>query len=227
MSAPPHLVVLGAGIAGLTTAAVLAGALPELADPAATSTPPSATVPTALAPPATRPARITLLARDLPGDPGGPGYCSPQAGANWASFEPSPGKSAAADWDRVALARLAVIARTAPESGVARLPLRVVWGGAGGEQQAKGNDGKGNLWYANLLGGSRPLDKDHDELPSGAAGGVEMPAGLVIATTVYLSWYVDPSPSRLTRNLFTLIQAALPTTPSRCDGRAPRVQTYR
>ncbi|EXJ80329.1 hypothetical protein A1O1_08473 [Capronia coronata CBS 617.96] len=92
-------IVLGAGVAGLTTALELRRAFPS--------------------------ATIRVVAKHLPGTTAGTEYTSPWAGANWASFENELNQFA--EYDRVSYTRFLNIAAESPESGVQVLPLRIAY----------------------------------------------------------------------------------------------------
>lgn len=101
--AMPHrsVIVLGAGVAGLTTACTLIAHYQSSLD-------------------------ITIVAKYLPGDTSSTEYCSSQAGANWRSFESELNQYA--QYDKVAFQRFLEIADQSPESGVKRFPMRLVFG---------------------------------------------------------------------------------------------------
>ncbi|KAK5407974.1 hypothetical protein LTR06_007717 [Exophiala xenobiotica] len=98
-SSPPEIVVLGGGVAGLTTAFEARQQFPA--------------------------AHITVVAKYLPGFTSPTEYVSPWAGANWHSFEKE--RNQFAEYDAVSFAKFIQIAAKTPESGVKSLPMRVVY----------------------------------------------------------------------------------------------------
>lgn len=98
-STPEFVVVLGAGVAGLTTALELRRAFPS--------------------------AKINVVAKHFPGTANATEYTSPWAGANWMSFEKEVNRFA--EYDRASYTRFLDIAAKSPESGVQVLPIRVVY----------------------------------------------------------------------------------------------------
>lgn len=148
----PSVVVLGAGVAGLTTACTLLARFPS---------------PKAL--------NITVVAKHLPGDTAPTEYCSPQAGANWCTFETEFNQSA--HYDKVTFERFLRIAAQSPESGVKRFPLRLVRG--------KEIEKPGLFWFDDLVGGVKDVPKQ--ELPEGADWGVDL-VTFMYNPNVYLSW---------------------------------------
>ncbi|EHY57422.1 hypothetical protein HRR83_002908 [Exophiala dermatitidis] len=98
-SSPTDFVVLGAGVAGLTTAVELHRAFPS--------------------------ATIAVVAKYMPGYTSATEYTSPWAGANWHSFEKEPNQFA--EYDRATYSRFIEIAAQSPESGIEPLPLRVLY----------------------------------------------------------------------------------------------------
>jgi hypothetical protein len=98
-SSSPEFVVLGAGVAGLTTALELRKSFPS--------------------------STITIVAKHSPGSSSPTEYTSPWAGANWHSFEEEMNEFA--EYDRVTFTRFVDIAATSPESGIQVLPLRIVF----------------------------------------------------------------------------------------------------
>ncbi len=92
-----EIVVLGAGVAGLTTAVTLQKCFPAN--------------------------KITVVGKFVPGTTSATEYTSPWAGANWISLEPTANKFA--EYDRVTYIKLLQIAAESPESWVQRLPLRI------------------------------------------------------------------------------------------------------
>lgn len=150
-SLPGSVVVLGGGVAGLTTALELHTKFPNI--------------------------KITLVAKFLPGDVAQTEYCSPQAGANWISFESEWNQFA---WyDKVSFERFLRIADEFPESGVERFPFRLVHGPE--------SDVSKKPWFEHLVGGTKPTPQE--ELPPGAAWGVELTT-FMFNSRLYLTWYV-------------------------------------
>jgi D-amino-acid oxidase len=143
------IVVLGAGVAGLTTANALLSHYPSSLN-------------------------ITIVAKYLPGDVAPAEYCSPQAGANWISFENEMNQYA--QYDKLTFERFLEIADQNPESGVKRFPLRLVHGS---EKQ------RAELWYQELVGGIKEVPKH--ELPEGAAWGVDL-VTFMYNPSIYLNW---------------------------------------
>ncbi|KAG7115447.1 D-amino-acid oxidase like protein [Verticillium longisporum] len=123
----PHLVVLGAGVIGLTTALTLRARHPS--------------------------ARITILAADFPGDYNIE-YCSPWAGGNWCSAATDNGLLES--FDRVTYERFAAIARQSPEAGIQWSPLRMIFDHKM-EDAAILSEGTGKLWYDELVGGVKAV----------------------------------------------------------------------
>ncbi|KAL9944027.1 hypothetical protein ACHAQF_007885 [Verticillium nonalfalfae] len=123
----PHLVVLGAGVIGLTTALTLRARHPS--------------------------ARITILAADFPGDYN-IDYCSPWAGGNWCSAATDDGLLES--FDRVTYERFAAIVRQSPEAGIQWSPLRMIFDQKI-EDAAILSEGTGKLWYDELVGGVKAV----------------------------------------------------------------------
>ncbi|KAI5286142.1 hypothetical protein KEM52_002125 [Ascosphaera acerosa] len=157
----PTFVVLGAGVVGLTTACELARRMPD--------------------------SKITVVAKHFPGDIDPTEYCSPQAGANWASFEEEYNQRA--QYDERSFRRFTALMREHPDCGVEAAPLRMVYGssrrGGGDGDEDKDEPRPPKPWYAELL---RFRQLARGALPEGADYGYEG-TSLVINTAVYLSWY--------------------------------------
>jgi hypothetical protein len=151
-----NIIVLGAGVAGLTTAHSILAKFPPH-----------------------HPTRVnlTIVAKHLPGDINPTEYCSPQAGANWRSFETELNQYG--EYDKVAFQRFLQIAQDSPESGVRRFPLRLVYG-AEDDRSRKG------LWFGELVGGI--TDVPRDELPEGAGWGVDL-VTFMFNPVIYCNWY--------------------------------------
>lgn len=153
---PVNVIVLGAGVAGLTTAHSLYSRFS----------------------PHTK-LNITIVAKHLPGDINQTEYCSPQAGANWRSFEKELNQYG--QYDKVAFERFLKIAQESPESGVKRFPLRLVYG----DEDDKRREG---LWFGELTGGLTDVPKN--ELPKGATWGIDT-LTFMFNPVVYCNWYVS------------------------------------
>ncbi|KAK2053568.1 FAD dependent oxidoreductase [Colletotrichum caudatum] len=125
-----HLVVLGAGVIGLSTALTLRAEYPG--------------------------SPITILAEHFPGDYH-INYCSPWAGANWCSSANDNGLLES--FDRVTFNRFKEIANAVPEAGINMSPLRMVFDSKI-EDAGILSQGTGKLWYDELVGGVVPLSKD-------------------------------------------------------------------
>ncbi|KAE8552664.1 hypothetical protein EYB25_004043 [Talaromyces marneffei] len=147
-----NIIVLGAGVAGLTTAHSLLAKLP----------------PTKI--------NLTIVAKHLPGDINQTEYCSPQAGANWRSFEKELNQYG--EYDKIAFERFLQIARESPESGVKRFPMRLVFG-------PEHDRSKAGLWFEKLVGGI--VDVPKDELPEGAGWGIDL-VTFMVNPAVYCNW---------------------------------------
>jgi glycine/D-amino acid oxidase-like deaminating enzyme len=162
-SAKTSVVILGAGVTGLTTATELLARHQH---------------------PQEQQLSITLVAKYYPGDLApDTDYCSTQAGAMWMSTETEFNRLAA--YEKVAYGRFLRIAEMHAESGVRRLPLRRVYGPADGDGDAR-PEGK-TWWFEQLVGGIQAVSKE--DLPEDAAGGVDWTT-VVINPSVYLTWYV-------------------------------------
>lgn len=163
-----NAIVLGAGVAGLTTAhSLLSRFLPH------------------------KKVNLTIVAKHLPGDINQTEYCSPQAGANWRSFEKELNQIA--QYDKVAFQRFLEIAHESPESGVKRFPMRLVFGTEYDRQEQ-------GLWFADLVGGI--VDVPKDELPPDTWG-IDM-VTFIFNPVIYLNWFVAFSYSRFVFYSFVL-----------------------
>ena len=151
------IVVLGAGVIGLSTALTLRKSYVN--------------------------DNISIVAKYFPGDYH-IDYTSPWAGANWCSSAADNGLLES--FDRLTFERFSDLARTTPECGIARSPLRMVF-----DQKLEDADilskQTGKIWYEDLVGGLDPLEKS--ELPHGAIFGLDMKSTFVINTQIYLQWY--------------------------------------
>src|SRR4051812_38478445 len=121
-----NAIVLGAGVSGLTTAHSLLSRFSESPHNAG------------------KKLNIAIVAKHLPGDINQTEYCSPQAGANWRSFQKELNQHG--KWDKVAFERFLQIARDSPESGVKRFPMRLIFGDDAEKRQ------RDELWFADLVG---------------------------------------------------------------------------
>lgn len=148
-STPNEIVVLGAGVAGLTTAFEARQQFPS--------------------------AKITVVAKYLPGYTSPTEYVSPWAGANWHSFEKE--RNQYAEYDAVSFKKFLQIAVQTPESGVKTTPMRVVYN----DDEVRNKP----LWYGEVVGGIKEAPKD--ELPVGAVMGLDMQS-FMINTVAYLTW---------------------------------------
>ncbi|KAH7559767.1 hypothetical protein BM1_03401 [Bipolaris maydis] len=168
----PHILILGAGVIGLTTSLVL-----------------SHTYPTA---------KITIAAKHFPGDRSIE-YTSPWAGANWSSMATDNGPLE--KYDQVTFRRFGELIDGKAVFGCqATTPGEVknVAGSDGGNETGLGRMGMwavfdtpieeagilsqetGKVWYDELVGGLKPLgDKD---LPKDAVFGIEIPQTFRINT---------------------------------------------
>lgn len=178
---PRHILILGAGVIGLTTSLVL-----------------SHTYPTA---------KVTLAATHFPGDRS-ISYASPWAGANWSSMATDNGPLE--KYDEVTFRRFgelidgkAVFGCRASTPGEVK---NLTGGGDGGNETGLGrmgmwaffdtpieeagilSEGTGKVWYDELVGGLKELDAG--KVPQGAVFGVEIPRTYRINTQVYLQWWV-------------------------------------
>ncbi|SPO07234.1 related to D-amino acid oxidase [Cephalotrichum gorgonifer] len=138
------ITILGAGITGL----VIAASLPRHYD-------------------------ITIIAKNLPGDPDSQEWASPWAGATWLGML----NSSEADQE-IQLKSLAYwwsLARRHPESSVRRLQLVDVVDSVRPE----------DMWYSNRVPGYRPLTKG--ELPGDAPWGATF-GSIVITPKYFLPW---------------------------------------
>ena len=176
-----HILVLGAGVIGLTTSLVL-----------------SHTYPTA---------KITVVAKHFPGDRSIE-YTSPWAGANWSSMAHDNGPLE--KYDEVTFHRFGELIDGKSVFGCQALKAGETEGvdgvHGGGNEAGLGRMGMwaafdepveeagvlteatGKVWYDELVGGLRKLGGN--ELPKGANFGFEFPSTFRINTQVYLQWYV-------------------------------------
>lgn len=161
-SSQQNFVVLGAGVIGLSTALTLRETYPS--------------------------STITLVAKHFPGDRSIE-YTSPWAGANWSSMASDNGPLE--HYDRVTFERFAKMVdeglggEDGGEIGLGRMGLRAIFDG---EIEEVGilSAGTGKLWYEELAGGMRYLEKE--EMPKGAVFGLEFKSLFRLNTQVYLNW---------------------------------------
>lgn len=184
------IVVLGAGVTGLTTATEYLQRHPD-----------SGT-------------NITVVAKYLPGDYSPGEYCSAWAGANWLTFE-TDGDTPVARYDRIAFPRFEQIVRESPDSGVVKMPMRLVYDGE--------RPGKSDKWYEALLGGIR--DVPAEELPQGASWAEDMDT-VMINPPVYLMWLVL-SFYFYKSVMMTWFKATDEIVKGRSQVRAPVLRSYR
>ena len=169
-SDPGNIVILGAGIIGLTSSLVLAHAYPK--------------------------STITIVAKHFPGDRSIE-YTSPWAGANWSSMANDNGLLE--KYDDITFHRFGQLMDGKPvhgcrvvktgEGNEAGLGRQQMWGvfDAPIEETNLLTPETGKIWYNELLGGVRRLKKE--ELPKDAVFGLEFPSTFRINTQVYLQWY--------------------------------------
>lgn len=177
-----NIVVLGAGIIGLTSSIVLANAYPN--------------------------STIIVVAKYFPGDRS-IDYTSPWAGANWSSMANDNGPLE--KYDEVTFNRFGqlmdgksvhgckvVKSGEGNEAGLGRQQMWAVLDAAIEETNLL-TPQTGKIWYDDLVGGLRNLEKE--ELPEGAVFGLEFPSTFRINTQIYLQWYVcfKPPPGAVSR----------------------------
>lgn len=158
-SYPLSFLVLGAGVIGLSTALTLRETYPT--------------------------AHITIVAKHFPGDRSIE-YTSPWAGANWCSMATDDGPLEG--YDRVTFERFGRMVEEGVGEvvGLGRMGLRAVFD-AGLEEVGVLSQGTGKIWYEELVGGMRYLEKK--ELPEGAVFGLDFKSTFRINTQVYLNWF--------------------------------------
>lgn len=177
-----HVLVMGAGVIGLTTSLVLSHAYPN--------------------------AKITVVAKHFPGDRSIE-YTSPWAGANWSSMANDNGPLE--KYDEVTFRRFGELVDGKEVFGCQTLKAGETKGidgvNGGGNEAGLGRMGMwgvfdapieetglltketGKVWYDQLVGGLRNLGES--ELPKGATFGLDYPSTFRINTQVYLQWYVS------------------------------------
>ncbi|KAI9054274.1 hypothetical protein LZ554_001442 [Drepanopeziza brunnea f. sp. 'monogermtubi'] len=158
---PSHIIILGAGVTGLTTALELSSRFDH-------------------APPSSPPMKITILARHVPGDRD-VAYASPWAGANWLSGATDGGR--AEEWDAWTFGKLGVLADEVKEAGVRRMKIQAFYDSAV-EEAGILSQGTGKVWYEGLTG-LKWMRKE--ELREGAVFGYECES-FVINVQMYLPW---------------------------------------
>lgn len=170
MATPPlNIIVLGAGVIGLSTAVALSTAYPT--------------------------ATLTIVAKHFPGDRS-IAYCSPWAGANWSSMATDNGPLE--HYDRVTFHRFneimdgevvhgCSVKKTGEgnEAGLGRMGMWAIFDKAR-EEAGVLSQGTGKVWYEELVGGLRDLD--NEDLPEGAVWGMDVKKTFRINTQVYLQW---------------------------------------
>ncbi|CAN9205486.1 unnamed protein product [Alternaria alternata] len=174
-----HVLVMGAGVIGLTTSLVLSHAYPN--------------------------AKITVVAKHFPGDRSIE-YTSPWAGANWSSMANDNGPLE--KYDEVTFRRFGELIDGKEVFGCQTLKAGETKGidgvNGGGNEAGLGRMGMwgvfdapieetglltketGKVWYDQLVGGLRNLGES--ELPKGATFGLDYPSTFRINTQVYLQW---------------------------------------
>ncbi|OAG15238.1 hypothetical protein CC77DRAFT_1025005 [Alternaria alternata] len=174
-----HVLVMGAGVIGLTTSLVLSHAYPN--------------------------AKITVVAKHFPGDRSIE-YTSPWAGANWSSMANDNGPLE--KYDEVTFRRFGELVDGKEVFGCQTLKAGETKGidgvNGGGNEAGLGRMGMwgvfdapieetglltketGKVWYDQLVGGLRNLGES--ELPKGATFGLDYPSTFRINTQVYLQW---------------------------------------
>lgn len=169
-SEPENIVILGAGIIGLTCSLVLANAYPK--------------------------STITVVAKHFPGDRSIE-YTSPWAGANWSSMANDNGLLE--KYDKITFNRFGQLMDGKPvhgckvvktgEGNEAGLGRQQMWAilDAPLEETNLLTPETGKIWYDELLGGARRLKEE--ELPKDAVLGLEFPSTFRINTQIYLQWY--------------------------------------
>ncbi|GAM40402.1 hypothetical protein TCE0_039r12729 [Talaromyces pinophilus] len=169
-------VVVGAGVVGLTTALELKDRYPT--------------------------ANVTIVAKYLPGDSFAD-YASNWGGANW--FPASLDNGRQEKWDSVTYKKFKQLSTVRPDSGVRAMNIRFHYDQPI-EEVGIITPSTGKLWFEDLVGGLRPIEKD--ELPDGAAFGFEM-ATFVLDVQRYLPWLQMEAYSRgieIRRKIFTDIR---------------------
>ncbi|KAL7780214.1 hypothetical protein CFE70_010236 [Pyrenophora teres f. teres 0-1] len=203
-----HILVLGAGVVGLTTSLVLSHSYPS--------------------------AKITVVAKHFPGDRSIE-YTSPWAGANWASMAHDNGPLER--YDEITFKRFGELidgksvfgcqsSRAGEtesmdgingggnENGIGRMGM---WGVFDAPIEETGilTEETGKVWYDQLVGGLRTLAEN--ELPKNAVFGFEFPQTYRINTQVYLQWLQAQALAKgvkLVRRHYPAVSAVLTDHPS-------------
>ena len=173
-----NILILGAGVIGLTTALVLSHSYPS--------------------------AKITVVAKHFPGDRSIE-YTSPWAGANWSSMAKDNGPLE--KYDEVTFHRFGELidgksvfgcktlkagetknqegGNAGNEIGLGRMGM---WGVFDAPIEEAGilTEETGKVWYDKLVGGLKKLGEK--ELPKDAVFGLEIPQTFRINTQIYLQW---------------------------------------
>ena len=157
-----NIIILGAGVSGLTTALLLSTNHPTYT--------------------------ITIIATHMPGDYD-IAYCSPWAGANYMPVSPSGTKFA--QYDRDTWAPLEKLARDCPEAGVHFQPCTILSrekdrGGATAEWFSELL--KTDPWFKDTVPGFRVLGRE--ELRRGISSATTF-GSVCINTAIYLPWLVS------------------------------------
>jgi D-amino-acid oxidase len=182
-----NILILGAGVIGLTTSLVLSHRYPS--------------------------AKITIVAKHFPGDRSIE-YTSPWAGANWSSMATDNGPLE--KYDEVTFHRFGELidgksvfgcktskagetknqegGNAGNEIGLGRMGMWAVFD-TPIEEAGILTEETGKVWYDKLVGGLRKLGEN--ELPKDAAFGIEIPQTFRINTQIYLQWYVSHHPYNL------------------------------
>lgn len=158
MSFGNSIIVLGAGVLGLTTAAELSSRYPKT--------------------------KFIVVAKHLPGDRDKL-YASPWAGANWEPVSRDNGP--AEERDAITYRKLAQLLQQGrgDEVGIYKMDCRTFYD-ASPEDAGVFSDGSKTIWFDNLVeGGVRHLSSN--QLPTGANFGIDFQT-FTIDTQRYMSW---------------------------------------
>ncbi|KAL1795272.1 hypothetical protein ACET3X_007088 [Alternaria dauci] len=215
-----HILVLGAGVIGLTTSLVLTHVYPT--------------------------AKVTVVAKHFPGDRSIE-YTSPWAGANWSSMAHDNGPLE--KHDEVTFHRFGELIDGKEVFGCQTLKAGETQGvdgvNGGGNEAGLGRMGMwgvfdtpieetgllteatGKVWYDQLVGGLKKLEES--ELPKGATFGLDYPSTFRINTQVYLQWLQVQALNKgisLVRRHYPSVSAVLADFPSttlliNCTGIGP------
>ena len=160
MSFKNNIIVLGAGVLGLTTAAELSSRYPNT--------------------------KIIVVAKHLPGDRDKL-YASPWAGANWEPVSRDNGP--AEDRDAITYRKLVELVQHGKghEAGIYKMDCRTFYD-VSPEDAGVFSEGTKTIWFDKLVeGGIRYLRSD--QLPAGVNFGIDFQT-FTIDTQRYLSWSV-------------------------------------